>query len=1435
MPDKNKIQEWHEVIRKRYENYLKTSFYFKDTALRKSFAQALREYELMRKEIPEPARSFQRGDKARNLAKKYFGDKANRLLPALREGNLYSHQEKAIHLVYGDKKHAVVATGTASGKTESFLYPILFELYRQHLAGELQKEEVRALILYPMNALANDQRQRLGEICGKLRDEDSNFQPTFGQYIGETPENIRDRFRKGPDKHAARLPGELVFREEMRNKPPHILLTNYSMLEYLLIRPDDSPLFDGDRGTHWQFIVLDEAHQYRGVKGMEMGMLIRRLKQRLRAGGRGDKAFRCIATSATISSDKSEEGKVAVAQFAGELFGEKDGFSAENIVFGKRKESEKQQPPSRFHLFMRALEGAFLVRENGVDKVVLNRKGGENSAPLEIALCGECGQHYYVGQVGGESVAKEAIRDPSHENFGVDFYLPLPEEQSTKDNLRLCRRCGEIGKNKSNCECGGAESLPVKKCEAHKEKERKDQLKKCEACGYSRGSLGDPVQEIVHGSDAPNAVIATALHELLPEDRRKVLAFADSRQEAAFFAWYAQDSYEKLRDRNLMLRAMQAGPIDPEGLAINDLRNRLLKQWEEGGLFDKEDTREGKNREVLTSILREALTDERRLSLSGVGLVRWFVKIPNDLALPNAMFQSPWNLTDDEARRLLGYILDELRVRRAMNLPEGSEVPGWSDVSAWNPQAYGLGPPGKRRNVREWGGPQSTIVRHFLRRLLADSGLPDDQKRSKSIHLMEDVWDTLLNRYGRHGKSEYHILTPVPANGTFRLNPRWLRIQLAAPNEVWECKSCASLTVHNVRNVCPRNKCPGNLRPADQSRLQEDHYRILYESRNFPPTLSAEEHTAQIGSDEARKRQDRFKAGKTHLLSSSTTFEVGVDLGDLEVVFLRNVPPEPFNYTQRVGRAGRRETPGLAVTYCRRNSHDLYHYADPEKRILKGEIRTPPLRLRNEKIISRHIAATALSAFFRENRENRDRFRNVQNLVGDWENPRGRKDFQSFCEQNRDSLETALRSIVPEEMHEKTGLVGDGSWIEKVAGKNSRFVVEEMKVCADYREMEKLEKASAVRREYSKAGKAKKRMDTIAYESALTFLSRQAVIPKYGFPVDVVELDTHPSSKSEAAVSLQRDLSQAIAEYAPGGKVVANKLEWESYGVKMIPGKELRVMRYECDEQHNFEQWEWKEGNQEESPGGDKYLWPQFGFVTDFSKYPPKEPQRRAQRLYTTRPYFAGFDEKADPEADTREFLGVKITPALPGTLVVLCEGKNGRGFHICLNCGAGFSDRKSSHKSPNGSDCKGTLRKLSLGHEFVTDVTRLDFPCLRDKEKAYSLAYAVLLGASSALEVPDTDLNATITGRSPTAAGLSIVLYDNVPGGAGLVANLYEEDVFIDVLEAAKERVAGECGCGSGESCYGCLRSYRNQFAHSYLRRDFALERLKEALEGRD
>ena len=108
-----------------------------------------------------------------------------------------------------------------------------------------------------------------------------------------------------------------------------------------------------------------------------------------------------------------------------------------------------------------------------------------------------------------------------------------------------------------------------------------------------------------------------------------------------------------------ILRAIKSGHVADEGLSIDDLRNRLLRQWEQAGLFSEADTKEQKTRQVLTSILREAVTDEKRLSLSGVGLVKWFVALPQDLRLPNALWQTPWNFNENQARELVRYLLDE--------------------------------------------------------------------------------------------------------------------------------------------------------------------------------------------------------------------------------------------------------------------------------------------------------------------------------------------------------------------------------------------------------------------------------------------------------------------------------------------------------------------------------------------------------------------------------------------------------------------------------------------------------------------------------------------------------------------------------------------------------------------------------------------------------
>src|SRR5690606_9036752 len=119
-----------------------------------------------------------------------------------------------------------------------------------------------------MNALANDQMKRLRTLLANEPDI------TFGIYTGETEERYSDAYDKFVRMHKEEpLKNELISREQMKKTPPHILLTNYTMLEYLMLRPEDNVFFEGEFAGDWKFIVIDEAHTYTGTKGIEMAML----------------------------------------------------------------------------------------------------------------------------------------------------------------------------------------------------------------------------------------------------------------------------------------------------------------------------------------------------------------------------------------------------------------------------------------------------------------------------------------------------------------------------------------------------------------------------------------------------------------------------------------------------------------------------------------------------------------------------------------------------------------------------------------------------------------------------------------------------------------------------------------------------------------------------------------------------------------------------------------------------------------------------------------------------------------------------------------------------------------------------------------------------------------------------------------------------------
>ena len=230
----------------------------------------------------------------------------------------YKHQIEAWKALKQDPARSViVSTGTASGKTECFLIPILDDLVREY-EREQRKPlvGVRALFLYPLNALINSQQERLSAWTAGLEDG-----VRFCLYNGATPDRVKES-----EEHAR--PEQILCRKSLRNSPSPILVTNSTMLEYMLVRKVDAPIIQRSQGK-LRWIVLDEAHTYLGSNAAEISLLLRRVMQAFDAD---PKKVRFVATSATIGS--GEESKQALQEFLADLAG--IDVSQVTVIGGRR-------------------------------------------------------------------------------------------------------------------------------------------------------------------------------------------------------------------------------------------------------------------------------------------------------------------------------------------------------------------------------------------------------------------------------------------------------------------------------------------------------------------------------------------------------------------------------------------------------------------------------------------------------------------------------------------------------------------------------------------------------------------------------------------------------------------------------------------------------------------------------------------------------------------------------------------------------------------------------------------------------------------------------------------------------------------------------------------------------------------------------------------
>lgn len=1516
-----------------YKRYLKTLLGPSDAPMATAFDAAIDETRLLTKgPLLELTPPYAQGASLRQLMAEGvlhpdFSAVDSSAMPLDRA--LYAHQETAIRKV-GAGRNVVVSTGTGSGKTESFLVPIINSLIAERAAGTLGPG-VRALLLYPMNALANDQLKRLRGILKSVPDI------TFGRYTGETLEQ--------PDKASAsyralnggleRLPNELLSRAEMRANPPHILLTNYAMLEYLLLRPSDIDLFDGPLAQTWRFVALDEAHVYDGAQGSEVALLLRRLRQRVAP----EASLQCIATSASLdgapdeamtfarnlfhakfeydaldttrqdlvsptrisrtqpatwqitneelqawslpdashaelalrdpNSDAAEalhqesytselrtilaDGPLDAAALARRLWPD-DVASGERlqelVALGSSVTDHSGNPvlSARYHMFVRSTEGAFVsFGEGGAPTVMLGRHEIDpetGRAVFEFGTCQRCGTVHLAGDVVQRTTGRffvPSLKSESSVKWLVLTDAPnssVDEDEETLGDVgatdveirHLCVGCGLLSASEDSCVVSGCPGGGTRRVREHRSKTKV--METCSECGAKAKQL---IRRLRTDVNAAPAVITTALYQQIPvagdETReqvgegRKLLMFSDSRQSAAFAAPYLARTYGRMLERRYLAMALQDRKYADEDLTLEDLSGIALKKARAAHHFEETAGRITMEKAANEWVMGELMTMDHRQSLEGLGLMSVAAMRRQGVSAPRGLLQL--GLSDEEAWSLLNELLRSLRVNGAINLLDEVDIRD----ERFEPRNVRIrvnrvGSNPKHKIISWLPSGRPGITNNRIR--LVTKVLEALKSNVDATKVLDGCWRFLVD-------NDYIVAEPDKfETDAFQVNHLLLVVHNGLDTDWYRCGTCRRITAFSARKVCPNSSCSGELASFRVPVLEDDtnHYRNIYGTLNAAP-LAAKEHTAQWTASQAAEIQREFIDGKVNVLSCSTTFELGVDVGDLQSVVMRNMPPKTANYVQRAGRAGRRSSSAaLVLTYANRNSHDLAKFQDPRS-MIAGRMRIPWVPIENERIGRRHAHSVALAEYFRHGFE----------LTGTaWKTagqffmpPRPGEAAPStlvaaFLSPVPTKMKEDLRRILPPEVQVEIGVESD-QWVSDLVDLLAKVQLE---VQSDFETFRELIREASAAENFRLAEQLKMTLRTVDERQLLGFLANKNVLPKYGFPVDTVELRTlHCQEPVGRQLELSRDLSQAIYDYSPGNQIVAGGKVWTSRGIHRLPKRDLEEFEYRvCRECNRFEAAHTLDtvavcvGCNEPVGLVRKFVIPEFGFVAD----------RKAADVGTSPPERrwngASYVEDIGDVFDTFTWsstggIAVEAKAGTRARMAVISEGE-GAGFLVCKWCGWGaprsgrVTPRK--HERPaTGQPCEGPLDLTSLAHRYQTDVAEFTFGDMAydnaSEARWLSVLYALLEGASKVLEISRDDIDGTLSwsvdGRR------SIVLFDTVPAGAGAAKKIAENLAL--VLAGAVERL-NACECGEETSCYGCLRTYRNARYHDVLTRGGAL-----------
>lgn len=1574
--------ERSKYIDKRYKEYLKSSFEFGQDNLQKLFEEQLEGEKLFKGPYVDMSFPFQRGHSLDYLMEHDIVCKLFRKLDNINFTRpLYFHQEESIKLIKSGRS-AIITTGTGSGKTESFLFPILNELLYDVEKGN-NEVGIRAIFLYPMNALVNDQIDRIRKIlknCSEI---------TFGFFTGETPESASANYRikLGEENDVVIPDNELVSRAEIRENPPHLLFTNYSMLEYLLIRPNDYSIFVSERLQNWKYVVLDEAHTYNGSLGIELSLLLRRLT------GLALKRPQFILTSATLGEQgKSENDIVRFAtnltsaefsisdiifskriplqekseyriqgadyiaiKFAEEAFDDIKNIADkyykstatnvrellyellsrdENVhelssilrkeskdfltIYGKMREYVSQEEiialidiinatekdgiglfDLKYHSFVRPLSGAYITygKEPKLSLTKTNEIDGMKA--FEVGNCRYCKSPYIIGKIQRkeDNQMDYLLQNKEidiYENYGneeyvkIDFFLlenAVNEEEVEKDSIEpyeVCAKCGEIhtakNLNAKKCQCGEGYRFTVYKVLQEKNNNEDsiyNNIAQCPCCGH-KGKSG-VVKALNIGKDEGTAFIAQMLYEAIDEGDQEVkkikrlllkpiaktssqareekvkqyLAFSDSRQQASFAAVFFDSNHVRMLRKRLIWEMIKNQNFAE--MNMDELTAYLEEKIKTGDLFQNNMSA---HKNAWAAVLVDLLRVDGAYDGEGLGLYYFDLDIKNIIdAFEEDVIAEAFagcNMTKEKLYVLMQVALGVFKTTPAISYVKSTLTPNErKDIFEYrrfcnyvilsNPKKSKKGDPEDKafNGVRSFlpvTGESNMIVRYVMKAFECDA--------EAAKNALELVFSLLVQASDMEGSNKF--LIKHEKKDAYQIDASHYIVKNYKKSKFYQCDKCGRLTPYNINNKCVQDRCSGILVEVDPDEvLATNYYRQQYKNKKIE-SIVIKEHTAQLNRKQAKEYQNDFKNKKINILSCSTTFEMGIDIGGLETVFMRNVPPTPANYVQRAGRAGRRkDSAAYILTYCGTGSHDYTYFSVPEK-MISGVINPPYFNVLNKKIIVRHLMATSLGYFFRSYPEY---FKTLDALII---NGGGIDKFKEYMESRPEDLNNYINmKILPEPAYAE---YRDFKWLDEMGGDDEKMAHFVETILEMIKEFESA-RDEAIKQQTLGDEQASKnvtyymhQISNLQKEDVIKYLSKYCVIPKYGFPVDVVDLQIYDNGVPVNKYDMSRDLKIAISEYAPDSEVIVDGNKYTSKYITLKKRAEFSKNWFvTCPTCKKINVFLRKSDNTEckycgqsiSTEVAEYYIEPINGFKTGKTK---ESTRLKPKRSYAGEVSYVGNGKPDEQRLVLGNAMGIETSS--DDELLVM----NKSGFYMCPVCGYSDMVKKGSrtpqtlkqHNNFKQFECScDELEYLRLGHKFQTDVARFTIPMLDSVDKigypqALSFLYAFLEGVSIALGIERNDIDGVLEINLEWQS-YDILLYDNVPGGAGHVKRLLSREAVISSLKAGLEKVSKEC-CDENTSCYNCLRNYYNQSYHNKLQRKLAIDVIKRlllAIEG--